>query len=191
MTDPSRVGAERLAANMESYLASIEISHGRREDQRQGCWNPEVMWLLGKRGWSWDCLEERRWRILLCWSQKCTSSCGWVTELPFLERAWCYGNNQHGEVTAKGTGGKAVNQGSEQSWKGSAQSWAKYKQEQGVGEQEKSAGLIAGELERRNTEQCGAGTLVLTGVKEQNWAIKLGTILINTSLCSNLITWVN
>lgn len=26
MTDPSHMGTERLAANMESYLASVEIS---------------------------------------------------------------------------------------------------------------------------------------------------------------------
>lgn len=54
MTDPSHVGAERLAANMESYLASVEISHGRRGDQKEGCRKREVMWLLGNRGWSWD-----------------------------------------------------------------------------------------------------------------------------------------
>lgn len=30
MTDPSYMGAERLAANMESYLASVEISHEGR-----------------------------------------------------------------------------------------------------------------------------------------------------------------
>lgn len=30
MTDASHMGAERLAANMESYLASIEISHEGR-----------------------------------------------------------------------------------------------------------------------------------------------------------------
>lgn len=137
MTDPSHMGAERLAANMESYLASIEISHRRRGDQREGCRNREVMWLLGKRGWSWDSMGEKRWRFFLCWSQKCMSSCGWLTKLPFLERAWYYGNNEHREVTAECTGGKAVNQGPEQSWKASAQSWAKYKQQHWFREQEK------------------------------------------------------
>jgi len=35
MTDPSHMGAERLAANMESYLASAEISHkGRGRSER-------------------------------------------------------------------------------------------------------------------------------------------------------------
>lgn len=62
-------------------------------------------------------------------------------------------------------GGKAVNQGPAQGWKASAQSLEKYKQEQGVGEQEKvHRSSLAGEFERRNTEQCGAGTLLLTGV---------------------------
>lgn len=65
----------------------------------------------------------------------------------------------------KCSGGKAVNQGPAQGWKASAQSLEKYKQEQGVGEQEKAhRSLLPGEFERRNTEQCGAGMLLLTGV---------------------------
>ena len=64
-------------------------------------------------------------------------------------------------------GGKAVNQGPAQGWKASAQSLAKYKQEQGVGEHEKvHRRSLAGELEleRKNTEQHGAGMPLLTGV---------------------------
>lgn len=37
MTDSSYTGAERLAANMESYLASAEISLEGRERPEPGC----------------------------------------------------------------------------------------------------------------------------------------------------------
>lgn len=63
MTDPNHMGAERLAANMESYLASVEISHEGRGDQREGCRNREVMWLLVKRSWNLGRLEEKRKRF--------------------------------------------------------------------------------------------------------------------------------
>lgn len=64
-------------------------------------------------------------------------------------------------------GGKAVNQGPARGWKASARPLAKYKQEQGAGEQGKVcrsslAGGLA--LERRNTEQHGAGMPLLIAV---------------------------
>lgn len=168
MTDPSHMGAERLAANMESYLASVEISHegrGRSGGGLPKSWGNvaagEEELELGMAGKE----EEKVFSLL----RPKAYVIMWLTELRFLGRAWYYGNNKHKEVTVKYkyTGGKAVNQGPTQGWKASAQSLAKYKQEQGVEEQEKVwRSSFAGELEleRRNTEQRGAGMPLLPGV---------------------------